>query len=178
MSKPTDVEAFNSAPVEEVETMDQFRARLKQAAKDPQAYLAATSTVPNQTVPHDTAPAAAATEPPAPAPAVAPAPLPESSTVPNHTEPHATAPDLTAPHVAEPARTVPKARKPKALPWADANPAIPVGFNLRLDQVRHAKAQFICANLPRMSQQKLYIQAIDREFDRLIKEILREGEGA
>lgn len=95
-----------------------------------------------------------------------------SGMVPNHTEPHETVSAHTAPHVAIPDQQ-PK-RKPKAAPWDDANPKMPVGFNFRMDQRLHAKAVWLCENMPAMSQQKLYRMAVEEKVEELLKKYYKE----
>ncbi len=63
----------------------------------------------------------------------------------------------------------------EAGPWADANPRVPVGFNLRMDQVLHAKAQYLLTKIPGMSQQKLYLLAVEEKIDALLKDHWKEG---
>ena len=86
--------------------------------------------------------------------------------------PDHTAPAQTALPVANPA-TSPK-RKPKTAPWDDANPKVPVGFNFRMDQRLHAKAVWLCENVPAMSQQKLYRMAVEEKIEELLKKYYKE----
>jgi hypothetical protein len=110
-----------------------------------------------------------------------------SGTVPNRTEPHYTiaddttsrhampdhtAPDQTAPPVVNPES--PPKRKLKTAPWDDANPKVPVGFNFRMDQRLHAKAVWLCENMPAMSQQKLYRMAVEEKIEELLKKYYKE----
>ena len=110
-----------------------------------------------------------------------------SGTVPNQIEPYLTEPDDTARHQATPnhtvpARTTPDAptpvqppkRKQKAAPWDEANPKVPVGFNFRMDQRLHAKAVWLCENMPAMSQQKLYRMAVEEKVEELLKKYYKE----
>ena len=110
-----------------------------------------------------------------------------NGTVPNHTKPHLTEPVDTVRHQAMsnhmvPARTTPDEatavqapkRKQKPAPWDDANPKVPVGFNLRMDQRLHAKAVWLCENMPAMSQQKLYRMAVEEKVDELLKKYYKE----
>jgi hypothetical protein len=107
--------------------------------------------------------------------------------VPNHTEPHYTVADDTAslhatPNHTTPVQNLPPAanleslpkRKPKTAPWDDANPKVPVGFNFRMDQRLHAKAVWLCENMPAMSQQKLYRMAVEEKIEELLKKYYRE----
>lgn len=110
-----------------------------------------------------------------------------SGTVPNHIEPHYTVADDTISRHAMPghaalAQTAPTAthpesmpkRKPKTAPWDDANPKVPVGFNFRMDQRLHAKAVWLCENMPAMSQQKLYRIAVEEKIEELLKKYYKE----
>lgn len=107
--------------------------------------------------------------------------------VPNHTEPYLTEPDDTKRHQAmpkhmAPIRTTPDAptpdltpkRKQKPAPWDDSNPKVPVGFNFRMDQRLHAKAVWLCENMPAMSQQKLYRMAVEEKIEELLKKYYKE----
>ena len=108
-------------------------------------------------------------------------------TVPNQTSPYLTEPDDTARRQAitnhtAPARTTadvptpdqPPKRKQKPAPWDDANPKVPVGFNFRMDQRLHAKAVWLCENMPAMSQQKLYRMAVEEKIEELLKKYYKE----
>ena len=110
-----------------------------------------------------------------------------SGTVPNQTAPYLTEPDDAARHQATPnhmapAKTTPNPatsvqaprRKQKPAPWDDANPKVPVGFNFRMDQRLHAKAVWLCENMPAMSQQKLYRMAVEEKIDELLKKYYKE----
>jgi len=110
-----------------------------------------------------------------------------SGTVPNHIQPHYTvADDTTSRHAMQdhtaPTQTALPAvnletslkRKPKTSPWDDANPKVPVGFNFRMDQRLHAKAVWLCENMPAMSQQKLYRMAVEEKIEELLKKYYKE----
>jgi len=92
-------------------------------------------------------------------------------TVPTHTVSNGTVPDrLASSDSSFHQSTVSNVEQAKSLaPWELANEKVPVGFNLRMDQVLHAKALWLCQNLPAMSQQKLYRQAIEEKIDALLK---------
>lgn len=107
--------------------------------------------------------------------------------VPNHIAPYLTEPDDTTRHQATPNHTAPDRttpdaatsvqapkRKQKPAPWDDANPKVPVGFNFRMDQRLHAKAVWLCENMPAMSQQKLYRMAVEEKIDELLKKYYKE----
>ena len=106
-------------------------------------------------------------------------------TVPNHTEPHDTVGDDTALHHAMPDHTLPDLSalhaaisdpppEPKLAPWDNANPKVPVGFNFGMDQRLHAKAVWLCENMPAMSQQKQYRMAVEEKIEELIKKYYKE----
>lgn len=69
-----------------------------------------------------------------------------------------------------PARRRPRAPK---TPWQDANPLIPVGFNLRMDEVTHKKALYIVSRVPGLSQQKLYFSAVQEKIEQMLKELAK-----
>jgi len=103
-------------------------------------------------------------------------------TVPDHTTPHQTVSDDTVLVRTTPTHTSPDVpiadrpskRKPKPAPWDDANPKVPVGFNFRMDQRLHAKAVWLCENMPAMSQQKLYRMAVEEKVEELLKKYYKE----
>ena len=95
-----------------------------------------------------------------------------SDTVPNQTDPYLTEPDDPARNQAMLTKTA--KRKQKPAPWDDANPKIPVGFNFRMDQRLHAKAVWLCENMPAMSQQKLYRMAVEEKIEELLKKYYKE----
>jgi len=118
---------------------------------------------------------------------IMPVRLVPSGTVPNHTKPHYTVFDDTASRPATPdhtasVQTAPASAnsesstklKPKIAPWDDANPKVPVGFNFRMDQRLHAKAVWLCENVPAMSQQKLYRMAVEEKIEELLKKHYKE----
>ena len=110
-----------------------------------------------------------------------------SGTVPNHIQPYYTVADDTTSrhamqdHTALTQTVLPTANletspkgKPKTAPWDDANPKVPVGFNFRMDQRLHAKAVWLCENMPAMSQQKLYRMAVEEKIEELLKKYYKE----
>lgn len=110
-----------------------------------------------------------------------------SGMVPNHTEPHYTVTDDTTSRPTTPDHTSSaqsalvaassessSKRKQKTAPWDDTNPKVPVGFNFRMDQRLHAKAVWLCENVPAMSQQKLYRMAVEEKIEELLKKYYKE----
>lgn len=89
-----------------------------------------------------------------------------NGTVPNHTVHNQIIPDKTRLNDVVPDTTL----KHTTAPWDEANPKVPVGFNFRMDQRLHAKAIWLCANMPAMSQQKLYRMAVEEKIEELLKQ--------
>jgi hypothetical protein len=74
------------------------------------------------------------------------------------------------------AKKSPKAAKPAPpepeavpTPWEKANPLIPVGFNTKFKQDKHAQLAWLVQNLPNTSLQKIVHQAVDTEIARLME---------
>ena len=112
---------------------------------------------------------------------VKPADVVPLGTVPYQTEPDDTAihavtlnHKVTALTTSDSALLKAPKRKQKPAPWDDANPKVPVGFNFRMDQRLHAKAVWLCENMPAMSQQKLYRMAVEEKIDELLKKFYKE----
>lgn len=53
-------------------------------------------------------------------------------------------------------------------PWEDAHPKVTVPFNLRPKQELHAKLKWLAERMPSTSMQKIAMQGIEKEVDRLI----------
>lgn len=53
-------------------------------------------------------------------------------------------------------------------PWEDAHPKVTVPFNLRPKQELHAKLKWLAEHMPSTSMQKIAMQGIEKEVDRLI----------